>query len=88
MKPTLLSVKEVAQELGVSPQFIRRAYGRGDIPAYRISTMLRFDLERVQRMVLANGGVEDRTTRRSAIAGGGRRRAQPKRPRSVKRGLV
>jgi excisionase family DNA binding protein len=88
MKPTLLSVKEVAQELGVSAQSIRRAYWRGDIPAYRISTMLRFDLERVQRMVLANGGVEDRTTRRRAIAGGRRRRAQPKRPRTVKRGLV
>lgn len=32
--------------------------------------------------------VEDRTTRCSASAGGGRRRAQQKRPRSVKRGLV
>ena len=35
MKPTLLSVKEVAQEMGVSTQSIRRAYWRGEIPAYR-----------------------------------------------------
>jgi excisionase family DNA binding protein len=55
MKPTLLSVKEVAQELGVSAQSIRWAYWSGEIPAYRISTMLRFDLERVQRIFLAKG---------------------------------
>ena len=44
-----------AQELGVSAQSIRHAYWRGDIPAYRISKMLRFDLERVQRIFLAKG---------------------------------
>ena len=55
MKPTMLSVKEVAQELGVSVQSIRRAYWKGDIPAYRICKMLRFDLERVQRIFLAKG---------------------------------
>jgi len=55
MKPTLLSAKEVAQELGVSTQSIRRAYWRGEISAYRISAMLRFDLERVQRIFLAKG---------------------------------
>ena len=85
MKPTLLSVKEVAQELGVSAQSIRRAYWRGEIPASRISTMLRFDLERVQQ-IFWQKGCEDRTTTRSATAGQGRRRAQQQRPRSVKRG--
>ena len=45
MKRILLSVKEIAQELGVSAQSIRRAYWRREIPAYRISKMLRFDLE-------------------------------------------
>ena len=55
MKPTLLSAKEVAQGLGVSAQSIRRAYWRGEIPAYRISAMLRFYLERVQRIFLAKG---------------------------------
>ena len=73
MKPTLLSVKEVAQELGVSAQSIRRAYWRGDIPAYRISKMLRFDLERVQRIFLAKGLsmiVRPRAARPPARAGG------------------
>ena len=55
MKRTLFSVKEVAQELGVRVQSIRRAYWRGEIPAYRISTLLRFDLDRVQRIFLAKG---------------------------------
>jgi hypothetical protein len=53
MKPTLWSVKEVTQELGVSAQSVRSAYWRGKIPAYRISNMLRVDLERVQQIFLA-----------------------------------
>ena len=80
MKPTLLSVKEVAQELGVSAQSIRRAYWRGEIPAYRISTMLRFDLERVQRIFLAKGLsriVRPRRARSPAQAGGAHRRNAP-----------
>jgi len=82
MKPTLLSVKEVAQELGVSAQSIRRAYWRGDIPAYRISTMLRFDLERVQRIFLAKGLsriVRPRAARQAAPAGGAHSRKAPAR---------
>jgi excisionase family DNA binding protein len=78
MKPTLLSVKEVAQELGVSAQSIRRAYWRGDIPAYRISKMLRFDLERVQRIFLAKGLsriVRPRVARPPAPAGGAHEKA-------------
>ena len=55
MKPTLLSVKEIAQEMGVSTQSIRRAYWKGDIPAFRVCKMLRFDLERVQRIFLEKG---------------------------------
>ena len=73
MKPTLLSVKEVAQELGVSAQSIRRAYWRGEIPAYRICKMLRFNLERVQRIFLAKGLssiVRPRSARPPAQAGG------------------
>ena len=81
MKPTLLSVKEIAQELGVSVQSIRRAYWKGDIPAYRICKMLRFDLERVQRIFLANGlpgTVRDRQCARPpAPAGGAPRRKAP-----------
>lgn len=81
MKPTLLSVKEVAQELGVSVQSIRRAYWNGTIPAYRICKMLRFDLERVQRIFLAKGlpGIvrESLRARPAAAAGGAQRRKAP-----------
>jgi excisionase family DNA binding protein len=82
MKPTLLSVKEVAHELGVSAQSIRRAYWRGDIPAYRISKMLRFDLARVQQIFLEKGlsRIErSRVARPSAIAGGAPRKKAPAR---------
>lgn len=80
MKTTLLSVKEVAQELGVSAQSIRRAYWRGEIPAYRISKMLRFNLERVQRIFLAKGLsriVRPRSARPPAKASGAHRRKAP-----------
>jgi excisionase family DNA binding protein len=80
MKLMLLSVKEVAQELGVSAQSIRRAYWRGEIPAYRISTMLRFDLERVQRIFLAKGLpriVRHSGARPPAPAGGAHSRNAP-----------
>ena len=80
MKPTLLSVKEVARELGVSTQSIRRAYWNGTIPAYRICKMLRFDLERVQGIFLAKGLspiVRPRVARPPAIAGGAPRRTAP-----------
>ena len=80
MKPTLLSVEEVAQELGVSAQSIRRAYWRGEIPAYRISKMLRFDLERVQRIFLTKGlsrTVRPRAARPPANAGIAPRRTAP-----------
>ena len=78
MKRTLLSVKEIAQALGVSSQSIRRAYWRGDIPAYRITKVLRFDLARVQRIFLAKGLstiVRRRSARPPAIAGGAQRKA-------------
>jgi len=80
MRRTLLSVKEVAQELGVSVQSIRRAYWRGEIPAYRINKMLRFDLERVQQIFLANGsarGVRPSSGRPTAPAGGAPRKKAP-----------
>ena len=55
MTRTLLSVKEVAQELGVSAQSIRREFWSEAIHAYRVNKMLRFDLERVQRIFLPKG---------------------------------
>ena len=80
MKRTLLSVKEIAQALGVSSQSIRRAYWRDDIPAYRITKVLRFDLARVQRILLAKGLstiVRTRSARPPAIAAGAHRRIAP-----------
>jgi hypothetical protein len=88
MKPTLLSVKEIAQEMGVSTQSIRRAYWKGDIPAFRVCKMLRFDLERVRDIFLAKGLPADRATQAERD-----RRRQPaarpaQSPRTVRRGLV
>ncbi|UVT15539.1 MAG: helix-turn-helix domain-containing protein [Nitrospira sp.] len=80
MKRTLLSVKEVAHELGVSVQSIRRAYWSGSIPAYRVNKMLRFDLERVQQIFLAKGsarGVRASSMRPAAPAGGASRKKAP-----------
>ena len=82
MKRTLLSVKEIAEALGVSSQSIRRAYWRGEIPAYRLSKILRFDLARVQRILLAKGlstTARTRSARPPAIAGGAQRRTAPAR---------
>ena len=82
MKRTLLLVKEIAQALGVSSQSIRRAYWRGDIPAYRITKILHFDLARVQRIFLAKGLstiVRPRSARPPGMPGGAPRTKAPAR---------
>ena len=80
------SVKEVAQELGVSVESFDERSAEGEIPSYRISknAALRPGTNPANPCVQAV--VEDLTATRRAIAGQGRRRAQQKRPRSVKRG--
>ena len=77
MKPTLLSVKELAQELGVSTQSIRRAYWDGLIPGYRFQKMLRFDVERIRQILLERGLVtmRPRRARPPARAGGAHEQA-------------
>jgi hypothetical protein len=73
MKPALLSVKELAHELGVSVQSIRRAYWHGLIPGYRFHKMLRFDLECVRQTLLARGVTTTKrrsSARPSAVADG------------------
>jgi hypothetical protein len=80
MKRTLLSVKEIPQALGVSSQSIRRACWRGDIPAYLITKILRFDLARVRRIFLAKGLstiVRPRSARPPANAGDAHSRKAP-----------
>ena len=47
MKPSDLSIKELAAYLGVSTDTIRRAVRKGEIPATRVRTALRFDLHQV-----------------------------------------
>jgi excisionase family DNA binding protein len=82
MKRTSLSVKELAEELGISADSVYRAYRKGEIPAAQINRMLRFDLDKVQRAMeqKANAMPNRACAKRRASAGGGRRRAQPSPP--------
>ena len=88
---TLLSVKELAAELGVSVDSIRRAFWNGRIPAFRICKILRFDLDQV-RNAFQVGGLAAAVqagavrVRRSAIGGASRRRAKRTSPRLGKTG--
>ena len=52
------------------------------------ANMLRFDLERIQRILLSKRLSNYRTATRRAIAGQGRRRAQQEGPRSVNTGAL
>ena len=40
MKRSLVSVKELAQELGISTDSVYRAYRKGEIPAAKINRMI------------------------------------------------
>ncbi len=48
MKSKNLSIKELAAFIGVSTDTIRRAVRRGEIPATRVRTALRFNLQEVR----------------------------------------
>ena len=90
MKKDLLTVKELAAELRMSPKSIQRAYRKEEIPVQWLGRMARFDLAEVRRAMKRNGRSRMRllngtSTPQGATAGQGRRRA-PKGPRSVKRG--
>jgi len=82
MKRTLLSVKELAQELGISTDSVYRAYRKKEVPAAQINRMIRFNLEKVHRAMekKANAMPNSQRSKRSATAGQGRRRAQQKAP--------
>jgi hypothetical protein len=91
MKKELLTVKELAAELRMSPKSIQRAYRKEEIPVQWLGRMARFDLTQVRRAMARNGRSRMRrlngnSTPPGAIAGASRRRAAKKRPRSVKRG--
>ena len=90
MKKDLLTVKELAAELRMSPKSIQRAYGKEEIPVQWLGRMARFNLAQVQRAMARNGRNRMRrlngtSTQQGATAGASRRRAR-KSPRTVKRG--
>ena len=69
MKTADLSVKELAALIRVSTDTIRRAFRRGEIPATRVRTALRFDLQEVHTCMRRNAAA--RFGARSASAPGG-----------------
>lgn len=73
-----VSVRELAELLRVSTDTIRRAYRRGKLPAIRVKTALRFDLEEVHR-VMQRQAEAYRSARRCAASGARRphREVQP-----------
>jgi ribosome-binding protein aMBF1 (putative translation factor) len=87
MKRRFLSVKELAEELGVHEDTIYRAHLKKLIPVKKVCKVLRFDLEIVLK-ALGEHASDTRPKRSSKRATGGasRRRAAKKSPRSVKRG--
>ena len=91
MKKDLLTVKELAAELRMSPKSIQRAYRKEEIPVQWLGRMARFNLAKVQRAMERNGRsrmrrLNSNSTLPGAIAGASRRRAPQKSPRTVKRG--
>jgi excisionase family DNA binding protein len=86
MKTKNLSIKELAAFMGVSTDTIRRAVRRGEIPATRVRTALRFDLQEVLTCMQRNA--ETKVGARSASAPGGesRPRAARNAPGLVTRG--
>ena len=85
MKPSDLSVKELAAFIGVSTDTIRRAVRKGEISSTRVGTALRFDLRKIRVQMQRNAVV--RLKKRSASAlGGTAGRAQDDQPPSGKRG--
>jgi len=69
MKTSDLSVKELAAIISVSTDTIRRAYRRGEIPAIRVKTALRFNLREVLTCMRRNAAA--RFGARSVRAPGG-----------------
>jgi len=55
MKKELLTVKELAAELRMSPKSIHRAYRKGEILLQWLCRMARFNLAKVRRAMEGNG---------------------------------
>ncbi|MDH4088518.1 MAG: helix-turn-helix domain-containing protein [Nitrospira sp.] len=76
-----VSVQELAQLLRVSTDTIRRAYRRGELPAIRVKTALRFDLEEVHHVMQRQAEIS-RSARRCAADGAAGRAQRPQPPLS------
>jgi len=87
MKPSDLSIKELAAFIGVSTDTIRRAVRKGEIPARRVRTALRFDLHKVLTCMQRNAEAKFGTPSASAPGGASRPRAGRNAPGLVTRGL-
>ena len=81
MKTKNLSIKKLATFIGVSTDTLRRAVCRGEIPATRVRTALRFDLNEVRTCMERNAKVKF-GTRSSCAPGGTAGRAQDDQPPS------
>jgi excisionase family DNA binding protein len=69
MKTTNFSIKELAAFIGVSTDTIRRAVRKGEIPATRVKTALRFDLQKVLTCMRRTAKAKFGTRSSSAPAG-------------------
>lgn len=79
MKTSDLSIKELAAFIGVSTDSIRRAYRRGEIPAIRVKSALRFDLHEVRTCMERKAAIRFGARSASAL-GGTAGRAQADQP--------
>lgn len=86
----LMSIKQLAELLGVSTDTVRRAARSGLIPSTRKGTGYRFDWRKVRRAMedRANQRPSRRSTTGSAPGGESRPRAQGNAPAVVTRGLT
>jgi excisionase family DNA binding protein len=75
-----VSVRELAELVGVSTDTIRRAYRTGELPAIRVRTALRFDLDEVRRCMQRKAETLY-DTRPGAAGGNCRPRAEAASPR-------
>lgn len=90
MKRIWVTVKELAQEFGVSHDSVYRAYRSGKIPGAQMARTIRFDLEEVRAVMRrrAEAMPNSACTKRRATGGDSRRGAKRTRPRTVKRGRL
>jgi len=81
-----VSVRELAGALRVSTDTVRRAFRKGEIPAIRVGTALRFDLDEVHRCLQRNAEAVYGT--KPGAPGGTAGRAQRHQPPACKTGAL